>query len=111
MILVSAIELSREIAKPGDEPIHISHFMRSAQEKMRRKIILNWASPQLKEAHLPLEELEKRFEEQFCEEHPKILVLSGVGYRPESSEDLARHLDKLVREKKLVLSGGKYMIP
>ena len=111
MILVSAIELSREIAKPGDEPIHVSHFMRSAQEKMRRKIILNWASPQLKETPLPREELEERFEEQFCEEHPKILVLSGVGYRPESSKDLARHLDKLVREKKLVLSGGKYMLP
>jgi len=41
MILVSAIELLREIAKPGDEPIHVSHFMRSAQEKVRRKIILN----------------------------------------------------------------------
>ncbi len=111
MILVSAIELLREIAKPGDEPIHVAHFMKTAQEKMRRKIILNWVSPQLKESPLTLKELEGRFEGQFCEEHPKILVLSGVGYRPESSEDLARYLERLVREKKLVLSGGKYVLP
>ena len=110
LILVSAIELSRELVKQDEEPTHVSHFMRRAQERIRANIIIDWLSEQLKETPLNQEQLEERFAEQFCEQSPKILVLSGMGYRPESSADLHRYLDQFVRGKKLVLRDGVYML-
>lgn len=110
LILVSAIELSRELVKQGEGPTHVSHFMRRAQERIRANIIIDWLSEQLKETPLNQEQLEERFAEQFCEQSPKILVLSGMGYRPESSADLHRYLDHFVRGKKLALRDGVYML-
>ena len=110
LILLSAIELSRELVKQGEEPTHVSHFMRRAQERIRANIIIDWLSEQLKETPLNQEQLQERFAEQFCEQSPKILVLSGMGYRPESSADLPRYLDHFVRGKKLVLRDGVYML-
>jgi Co/Zn/Cd efflux system component len=110
LILQSAVELAKELLKPGDEPVEISHFMRSAQEKMRKRIILDWVLQQLKDTPLTSEQLEERFTRQFCEQTPKILELSGIGYCPESSEDLHQHLDQFVNEKKLVLREGKYTL-
>jgi len=110
LILQSAIELSRELVKPGDEPTQVSHFVRSAQEKVKKKIVFDWLSQQLKENPLTREQLEERFTQQFCEQTPKILELSGMGYSPESSADLFQHLDQFVKEKKFVLREGKYTL-
>jgi len=110
LILKSAIELSAELIKPGDEPTHVSHFMGKAQEKLRLKLLFDWISEQLRETPQTKNKLEERFQNQFCEETPKILMLSGIGYRPQSSKDLHLYLDKLVKKKKLVLSEGKYCI-
>jgi Co/Zn/Cd efflux system component len=110
LILKSAIELSVELARPAGEPAHISHFVASAQEKIRTRVISAWVSKELKKAPLTGKQLEQKFTKEFCQQAPKILVLSGMGYRPESSRDLYRYLDRLIKEKKLVYTGGKYML-
>jgi hypothetical protein len=110
LILQSALELAKELVKTGDEPTQISHFVRSAQEKMRKKIVLNWLSQQLKDTPLTRDQLEERFMQQFCQQTPKILELSGIGYCPESSEDLHWHLEQFVKERTLVLTGDTYTL-
>lgn len=110
LILQSAVELTKELVKPDSEPAEISHFVRSMQEKVRRKIVFDWLSQQLKDKPLTKEQLEERFTQQFCEQTPKILTLSGMGYCPESSEDLHQHLDHFVKRKKLALREGEYTL-
>jgi hypothetical protein len=110
LILQSAIELAKELVKAGNEPTDISHFMRSSQEKMRKKIVFHWLSQQLRDTPLTGEELEARFTQQFCRQTPKILALSGIGYHPESSKDLHHHVKQLVKEKALVLTGETYTL-
>ena len=73
-------------------------------------MILDWLSEQLKEIPLTKEQLEGRFQEDFCEEVPKIVVLSGMGYYSESSEDLRPYLDQFVQENDLLITEGKYTI-
>ncbi len=108
LILKSMLELVRELVKTGDEPANIRHFVRSAQEKMRRKIIYNWLTAQLKDTPLTGKQLEERFIQQFCLKTPKIHELSGIWYSPESSEDLNRYLEQFAKEKKCILREGKY---
>jgi hypothetical protein len=108
LILQSAVELTKELVKPDNEPAEVSHFVRSMQEKVRKKIVFDWLSQQLKDKPLTKEQLEERFTQQFCEQTPKILKLSGMGYCPESSADLFQHLDHFVKGKKLALHEGKY---
>ena len=110
LILQSAFELAKELIRAGDEPTQIAHFMRSSQENMRKKIIFAWLSQELKDAPLTRDQLEERFTQQFCRQTPKILELSGIGYCPESSGDLHRHLKQFVREKTLVLAGETYAL-
>jgi Co/Zn/Cd efflux system component len=110
LIFRSAIELVIQFVKPGEEEIEISHFWRSAQERAKREVILDWLSEQLKETPLTKEQLEGRFKEDFCEEVPKIVVLSGMGYHPESSEELRPYLDQFVKEENLFITEGKYNI-
>ena len=38
------------------------------------------------------------------------LILSGMGYRPESGADLNRYLELFVEQKKLVLDEGRYWL-
>jgi ABC-type multidrug transport system fused ATPase/permease subunit len=109
LIFRSAIELVKIFVKPGVE-IEISHFWRSAQEKVKREVILDWLSEQLKETPLTKEQLDGRFNEDFCEEVPTIVILSGMGYSPESSEDLHPYLDQFVKENKLFITEGRYNI-
>ena len=52
LILQIALELAKELVKTGDEPTQLSHFVRSAQEKMRKKIVFDWLSQLLKETSL-----------------------------------------------------------
>jgi general stress protein CsbA len=111
LILKSAIELSIELVKPGGEPTHVSHFMKHALEKMKGKMISAWVSEELKEGPLTKEQLEERFTREFCEQAPRIFVLSGIGYMPESSVDLHRYLNQFVEAEKLVLIGDRYMLP
>ena len=99
-----------KFVKPGEEEVEISHFWRSAQEKVKREVIGDWLSEQLKETPLTREQLEGRFKEDFCEEVPKIVVLSGMGYYPESREDLRPYLDQFVKENNLFITEGKYTI-
>lgn len=111
LILKSAIELSIELVKPGGEPTHVSHFFKNALERMKAKIISAWVYEELKEAPLTRAELDERFTREFCEHAPRIVALSGIGYRPESSADLPRYLNQLIEQKKLVLAGDRYHLP
>jgi hypothetical protein len=110
LILKSAIELVVELARPGDQEAQVSHFWGNAQERLKRKLVLEWLSEQLSEAPHTGEALEERFVRHFCEKTPKILALSGLGYHPESSADLHRYLDLFVKQKKLEHRAGKYEI-
>ncbi len=109
-ILQSAIELTRELFKTGDEPADISHFMRSAQEKARKRIVFEWLSKQLHETPLTQQQLEERFVRQFCEQTPKIMQLTGIGYCPESHADLHRHLTQFVKERKVEWTEKGYVM-
>ena len=84
--------------------------MARREEKTREKILLKWLAGQLQSGSLTREELEQRFAGDFCEQAPKILILSGMGYRPESAEDLHRYLELFVEQKKLVLDEGRYWL-
>jgi Co/Zn/Cd efflux system component len=110
LILRGAIELVQEMLKKGEEEAEVSHFMKRTEERIREKMLLKWLSGKLQSASLTEEELEKCFTADFCEQTPKILILSGMGYRPESGADLHRYLELFVEHKKLVLDGGKYWL-
>ena len=110
LILRGAIELVQELLKKGEGEAEVSHFMKRALEKHRGKILLKWLQGHLQSAALTWQELEKRFATDFCEQTPKILILTGMGYRPESGADLHRHLDLFVEQKKLVVDEGRYWL-
>jgi len=110
MILRGAIELVQELLKESKEGAEVSHFMKRTEERAREKILLKWLSGQLQSGSLTGDELIERFTVDFCEQTPKILILSGMGYRPESGEDIRRYLDMFVEQKKLVLDEGKYWL-
>jgi Co/Zn/Cd efflux system component len=110
LILRGAVELVQELIKEREEGAEVSHFMRRAQERMREKILLKWLSGQLQSGSVTGEELKRRFAADFCEQTPKILILSGIGYRPESSEDLRHYPELFVEQKKLVLDEGRYWL-
>ena len=110
LILRGAVELVQELLKGGEEGAEVSHFMKRNEERAREKILFKWLAGQLQSRSLTREELEERFTADFCEQTPKILILSGVGYRPESGADLSKHLDIFVHKKKLLLDEGKYWL-
>jgi hypothetical protein len=110
LILKSAIELVIELVRPGDEEAQVSHFWGNAQERLKRKLVLEWLSEQLAEGSLEGEVLEERFSRHFCEEVPRIMALSGLGYHPESVEDLHRYLELFIKQRKLEHSAGKYIL-
>jgi len=110
LILRGAIELVQELLKESEEGAEVSHFMKRTEERIREKILLKWLTGQLQSASLTGEELEELFTADFCEQTPKILILSGMGYRPESGADLHRYLELFVEQKKLVFDGGKYWL-
>ncbi|MBN1382804.1 MAG: cation transporter [Deltaproteobacteria bacterium] len=108
MILRSAVELVRELFKKDGEGAEISHFMSRNEERTREKILLKWLAGQLQSSSLTGEELGKRFTVDFCEQTPKVLLLSGMGYRPESGADLQGYLDLFVKQKKLIRDDVSY---
>ena len=110
LILRGAVELVQELIKAREEGAEVSHFMKRTEERTREKILLKWLAGQLQSGSLTREELEQRFAADFCEQTPKILILSGMGYRPESGEDLHRYLELFVEQKKLVLDEGRYWL-
>lgn len=110
LILKGAIELSQEIFKSSDDPADISHFLKRALERKREKVIFDWIKSQLQHEPLMKQDLESKFIADFCEQAPKILVLSGTGYRPESGTDLHRYLDRFVEQQKLIIDEGRYWI-
>ena len=110
LILRGAVELVQELIKAREEGAEVSHFMKRTEERAREKILLKWLAGQLQSGSLAREELEQRFAADFCEQTPKILILSGMGYRPESGEDLNRYLELFVEQKKLVLDEGRYWL-
>ena len=110
LILRGAIELAQEMLKESEEGPEVSHFMKRTEERIREKILLKWLAGQLQSVSLTREELEKQFTADFCEQTPKILILSGMGYRPENGADLHRYLELFVEQKKLVFDGGKYWL-
>jgi len=110
MILRGAIELVQEMLKQSEEGAEVSHFMKRTEERIREKILLKWLAGQLQSGSLTEEELKERFTADFCEQTPKILILSGMGYRPESGEDVNRYLELFVEQKKLVLDEGRYWL-
>ncbi len=110
LILRAAVELVQEMLKEREEGVEVSHFMKRTEERTREKILLKWLAGQLQSGSLTGEELEQRFAADFCEQTPKILILSGMGYRPESGADLNRYLELFVARKKLVLDEGRYWL-
>jgi Co/Zn/Cd efflux system component len=110
LIFRGALELVRELIKAREEGAEVSHFMKRTEERMREKILLKWLAGQLQSGSLTGEELEQRFAADFCEQTPKFMILSGMGYRPESGEDIHRYLALFVEQKKLVLDEGRYWL-
>jgi len=110
MILRGAVELVQELVKAREEGAEVSHFMKRTEERTREKILLKWLAGKLQFGSLTGEELERRFTADFCEQIPRILILSGMGYRPESGEDIHRYLELFVDQKKLVLDEGRYWL-
>jgi Co/Zn/Cd efflux system component len=108
LILKSAVELIAEFKKPEGEITNISHFLARAQEKVKEKAITEWLYNQLEQSSMNGEQLQQRFNGEFCEKVPKILILSGIGYQPQNSNDLWFYLDKLIKNKKVVLVDGEY---
>jgi Co/Zn/Cd efflux system component len=111
LILKSTIELTLEFFKQGDEPTRVSHFLRDAQERMKTKVVLKWLSEQLVKTPLTKEQLEERFVSEFCRYTPKIMILSGAGYQPKTSKDLAAYLDRLTSRGAIVWVNGQYSLP
>ena len=110
LILRGAIELVQEMFTKGEEEAEVSHFMKRTEERIREKMLLKWLSGHLHSGSLTKNELEQRFTADFCEHTPQFLILSGMGYRPESGADLHRYLRLFVEQKKLVLDEGKYWL-
>ncbi len=110
MILGGAVELVQELLKEGSEGAEVSHFMRRTVERTREKIVLTWLAGKLQSGSLTATELEKEFTDDFCEQTPKILILYGMGYRPESGADLHCYLQLFVEQKALVLDEGRYWL-
>jgi len=110
IILRGAIELVQEMLKESEEGAEVSHFMKRTEERIREKMLLKWLAGQLQSGSLTEEELKERFTTDFCEQTPKILILSGMGYRPESGEDLHRYLEPFVEQRKLINDEGRYWL-
>jgi len=108
LILRGAIELVQEMLKESEEGAEVSHFMKRTEERIREKILLKWLSGQLQSGSITEEELKGRFTADFCDQTPKILILSGMGYQPENGEDLHRYLELFVKQRKLVNDEGRY---
>jgi hypothetical protein len=69
-----------------------------------------WLAGELPSKSLTREEPKERLTVDFCKQTPKILILSGIGNRPESREDLHQYLELFVYQKKLVLNEGRYWL-
>ena len=110
MILRGAIELVQEMLKKSEEGTEVSHFMKRTEERIREKMLIKWLAGQLQSGSLTEKELKERFTTDFCEQTPKILILSGMGYQPENGEDLHRYLDLFVKQRKLVNDEGRYWL-
>jgi hypothetical protein len=111
LILKSAVELSIELTKSEGKEPRVSHFMGTAQERMRQNAVWRWLQDHLREGPLTRKELEARFKEEFCGEPPRILMLTRFGYRPQGTEDLERYLACYVQKKELLLKAERYMLP
>jgi len=110
VILRAAIELVLELLKGGEEGAEVSHFMGKTEQRTREKILFQWVAGKLQSGSLAEEELETEFTADFCEQTPKILILSGMGYRPENASDLHRYLHLFVKDRRLVFDDGKYWL-
>ena len=110
MILRSTIELTTEFFKSEEKGLRISHFIGKAEEKLKMKIVYEWLSITLRDTSRTKDDLKARFEQEFCKDVPKILLLSGIGYRPQSSTDVDRYLDYWIQRKKIVFTDGKYKL-
>jgi Co/Zn/Cd efflux system component len=110
LILRGAIELVGEHLKAAGEPADVKHFLRRAMEGRKEKIVFNWLRGQLQGEPLTRQELEGRFTADLCEGTPKILILSGMGYRHESGSDLHRYLDRFIKQKKVIEDEGKFWL-
>lgn len=108
IILKSAIELISELNRPDGEPTHISHFLATAYEKVKKKAITEWLFEQLDQEPMTRVQLQERFVIQFCKKVPKVLILSEMGYRPQNDQDLWIQLDWFIQENKVALIDGKY---
>ena len=108
LILRGVVELAQEMVRKREGEIHVSHFMKGAQERRRIKIVLDWLAGQLHTASLPPDELEKRFAADFCEHTPRIFALTGMGHLPAGPAELKHYLDLFVEQKKILYDGGKY---
>jgi Co/Zn/Cd efflux system component len=110
LIFKGAIELAQALWKSSQQPADVSHFMKRALEGQKRRVIFNWLRGQLQQTALTVQELEEQFMTHLCQQVPKILILSDMGYRPKSVADLHYYLSLFIKEKKIVADEGKYWL-
>ncbi|MBU2548852.1 MAG: cation transporter [Proteobacteria bacterium] len=108
LILRSAVELFQELFRPADEEADVSHFMKKAMERRQEAILFDWLKGQLHSRSMTTEELESRFAEDFRARPPRAVLLSGMGFHPESEAILHEYLDRFVEKKKVVRDQGRY---
>lgn len=110
LILRSAVELLQELLKKGEDDMNISHFMKGAQERSREKAVYRWLTGYLKSTSQTLKGLEERFLADLCEQTPKLMIITGMGYQPEDARELHRYLERFVETRKLILDEDRYWL-
>jgi len=110
LILRGAVELLQELMKKGGDEVNISHFMKGAEERSREKVVFRWLTGYLKSTSQTIKELEERFLADLCEQTPKLMIITGMGYQPGDVRELHRHLDRFVETHKLLFDEGRYWL-
>lgn len=108
LILKSAVELTGALLQYGAGTADVSHFMGRAQERMRAVVVRGWLTEQLAEGPLDRARLVALFMREFCRDEPRIIMLSGVGFRATGIGDLDRYLARLVRDGVIEEREGMY---
>jgi len=110
LILYGTVGLLRELLRPADEDAEVAHFMATARRRLREKIVFDWLRGQLGPGSLSAEEIGDRFRRDFCEQAPRMVELLGLGYQPQSLEELRQCLRRFVAQERIVEDKGRYWL-
>jgi hypothetical protein len=79
-----------ELLKSEEEGEQVTHFVETLEKRTNARLVSNWLKNQPEETK---EQLEKRFSDVFCGYTPTVIKLAGIGYSPQDTVDLDKHLD------------------